>query len=448
MVGMSVARFNLSHGSLANHAAIAARVRLIAQSTGIPIGIMFDVPGAKYRTGPIVAGPLEVKANDHITLTSRETPEGSASISVVPAGIHRDVTPGGTVLVADGLVQLKVLEVHDLDVLCEVVDDAKITARMGVAVPGKAPSMPLLSQEALRALQFAADQQADFVALSTVTQASDVDAARQVLQGKGQSPFLISKIERAAALDNYEAILSASDAIMVARGDLGVDIPLAKVPMVQKTLIAGANAVGKPVITATQMLESMISSRLPTRAEATDVANAIFDGTDAVMLSAESSIGQFPVEAVRFMANVAHEAERALPYKEMLVDKRRYLGGETDDALGYAACQTAFQLNASPIVAFTESGTTAGRVSRYRPQASILALTPYESTQRRLTLRWGVIPLMVSEPRSVEDIFALGEKHARRMPGVVPGSLVVLVAGLPIGVPGGTNLLRVLSVGT
>jgi pyruvate kinase len=228
---------------------------------------------------------------------------------------------------------------------------------------------------------------------------------------------------------------------------MGVEVRLAEVPVIQKRLITQANIAGKPVITATQMLESMVLSPVPTRAEVTDVANAVFDGSDAIMLSGETSIGRHPVEAVKVMAEVALEAEAALPYDAILIEKRRHLERQTDDAIAYDACQTAHQLRAGLIIAFTESGSTAGRVSKYRPQSPILALTPSELTQRRLALRWGVTPVVIKEPNSVDDVFTMGEKGALRMPGIAQGSLVVLVAGLPIGVPGGTNLLRVLTVG-
>jgi pyruvate kinase len=240
--------------------------------------------------------------------------------------------------------------------------------------------------------------------------------------------------------------MAVSDGIMVARGDMGVEVRLAQVPVIQKSLIARCNVEGKPVITATQMLESMVRSPFPTRAEVTDVANAIYDGTDAIMLSGETSVGQYPVEAVKIMAEVAIEAEAALPYDRILVEKRRHLQSQTDDAISYDACMTAHQLDASLIVAFTESGSTAGRVSKYRPRPPILALTSSKQVQRRLTLSWGVTPITIPRIATVDDFFALGQEQATKVGGVGPGSLVVLVAGLPIGVPGGTNLLRVLKV--
>ena len=443
--GMSVARLNLSHGSLGDHARMVQSIRHASEQLRIPVGIMVDVPGAKYRTGPLGTGVLNLGPGDALILTSRDVVGTKDTVAVAPRGIHRDALVGNKVLVDDGLIELQVKDIKELDVFCEVVRGGRLTERRGVATPGKSPSQPFPAEASLEALQFAAEHDADFVALSTVTSDTEIRTARDLLKERGSDAQIIAKVERAEALQNFDSILSASDAIMVARGDMGVEVRLAEVPMIQKDLIARSNAQGKPVITATQMLESMVRSPVPTRAEVTDVANAIYDGTDAIMLSGETSVGQYPVEATKIMAEVAIAAEAALPYESMIVDKRRQLEPQTDDALSYDACRTAQQLNASLIVAFTESGSTAGRVSKYRPMPPILALTPSHSVQRRLTLRWGVTAITASHVRSVDDFFALGEEAAIGF-GAGPGSLVVLVAGLPIGVPGGTNLLRVMTL--
>ena len=444
--GMSVARLNMSHGSLEEHATAADRVRQVSKRLGLPVGLMVDVPGAKYRTGPLGTGVLDLNVGDKLTLTSRDVVGTQEVVSVSPPGIHRDVVPGDSVPLDDGRLGLRVLKVRRQDVVCEVVRGGRLTERRAVATPGRIPSQPYPDETAIKALEFAAERQADFVALSMVTSEADVHRARELLKQSGLDAFIISKIERSEAIDQFDKILAASDSIMVARGDMGVEVRLAQVPMIQKDLISRCNMSGKPVITATQMLESMVMSPIPTRAEVTDVANAIYDGTDAIMLSGETSVGKYPVEAVEVMAEVAIEAEAALPYERMIVEKRLQLEQKTDDAISYDACQTAQQLNASLIVAFTESGSTAGRVSKYRPITPILALSPSEVVQRRLTLRWGVTPVTVPRIRNVDDFFALGEESAKKVAGVEPGSLVVLVAGLPIGVQGGTNLLRVLSI--
>ena len=444
--GMSVARLNLSHGTLETHRAAIERIRSVSQELGIPVGIMVDVPGSKYRTGPLAPGVVELTPGDSITLTSRDVIGTQELISVAPPGIHRDATVGRPILLDDGLMELRVTGIRGTNVRCEVVTGGRLTERRGVITPGKAPSQPFPDQRTQEALRFAAQQDVDFVAVSMVSTASDIDKARKILVKHGAGCAIISKIELAEALENFDSILAASDAIMVARGDMGVEVPLSRVPVIQKDLITRCNLAGKPVITATQMLESMVRSKIPTRAEVTDVANAIFDGTDAIMLSGETSVGENPIEAVLVMARVAFEAEAALPYESMIREKARQLEKQTDDAISYDACRTAYQLNASLIVAFTESGSTAGRVSKYRPLPPILALTPDERVQRRLTLRWGVTPVVVHRLETVEDFFTRGEEQALKATGIEPGSVIVLVAGVPIGVPGGTNLLRVMTI--
>ena len=444
--GMSVARLNLSHGNLDQHRESVTIIKRVSERLGIPIGTMVDVPGIKYRTGPLGIGALRLEPGDTITLTSRDIVGTKNLVSVAPEGIHRDAVPGKQVLLDDGLLELRVASVQGQDVVCEVIRGGRLTERRGVATPGTSSTRTFPDPKAIEALEFAAEQNADFVAISNVTAADDVIAARTILAENGLETCIIAKIERAEALEHLDSILEASDSLMVARGDMGVEVRLASVPVIQKQLIARCNEAGKPAITATQMLESMVLAPVPTRAEVTDVANAVFDGTDAVMLSGETSVGKFPVEAVRMMAEIAVEAEAALPYERMIVEKRDQLQSQTDDAISYDACQTAQQLGAALIVAFTESGSSAGRVSKYRPMPPILALTPSRRVQRRLTLFWGVTPVTIPKVHTVDEFFEVGERMAAMKGGASPGSLVVLVAGLPIGVRGSTNLLRVLII--
>ena len=445
--GMSIARLNMSHGDLATHITTFARVRRVSERFGVPIGIMVDVPGPKYRTGPTVPGVLDIKNDDLITLTSRDTIGNQTIISVFPPGIHRDAIVGGTILLDDGLLRLKVESVEGDDVHCKVEVGGRVTERRGVVTPGRSPSQPALDDYAKRCLAFAAEQGADFVALSMVNEDGDVRRAREIVKSHGANPLIISKIESVEALENFDSILDASDGIMVARGDMGVHVSLYRIPVIQKDLIAKCNAAGKPVITATQMLESMVRSQMPTRAEVTDVANAIYDGTDAVMLSGETSVGSHPIDAVHAMVQTALETEEALPYDDILLAKSQLTEDQrTDDAISFSAVRTAHQLEAALIVAFTESGSTAGRVSRYRPKSPVLALTPYADIRRRLTLYWGTIPVIVAQLKSGEDFFEIGEEQARKVPGVLSGDSIVLVAGLPMGVQGSTNLLRVISL--
>ena len=445
--GMSVARLNLSHGTLESHEVALKKVRAASDEMGVSVGVMVDVPGPKYRTGYQEPGVIDLVTGATLVLTSRDMMGNPDVLSVSPNGIHRDAIIGGTILIDDGNVQVVVTDVQDEDVICRVTHGGRVVERRGVTTPGRAPDLPFLDDRAKAGLIFAAEMGADFVALSNVTEDGDIEQARELLKKHGPEPYIISKIERAEALENFDSLLDASDAIMVARGDMGVEVPLELVPVYQKRLIARCNEMGKPVITATQMLESMISSQTPTRAEVTDVANAVFDGTDAVMLSGETATGENPITAVEVMRNVAHHAEANLPYASIIRNKEVQLENQTDDAISYDACRTAFQLGADLIVTFTETGSTAGRGSKYRPVAHILALTPHESVQRVLTLRWGVVPVIVSGVRNVEEFFVVGERHALASGHIPDGQgKVVLVAGLPIGVTGATNLLRVMDI--
>ena len=444
--GMTVARLNMSHGDLETHKDTVRKVRKVSADSGMPIGLMVDIPGTKYRTGPLDPGAVNLQKGALIVLTSNDVVGNQHRVSVSPVGLHRDAEPQGTVLVDDGNIELVVTDVSENDVLCKVVRGGRLTQGRGVVTPGRSPSQEFPDAKAISCLEFAASAKADFVALSTVTTGEDIRRARDILKKNGMKyPFLISKVERAEAIDNIDEIVEQSDALMVARGDMGVEVPLKRVPVIQKDLIRRSNSAGKPVITATQMLESMINSSSPTRAEVTDVANAVYDGSDAIMLSGETSIGEYPVEAVKVMAETAMEAESALPYARMMAERFSQLEALTDDVISFAACQTSNELASDLIVAFTESGSSAGRVSRYRPRAKILALTPWEHVRNRLTLRWGVFPVIVANVADVDEFFSLGEMECRKVLGLKGGN-VVLVAGTPIGVPGSTNLLRVLNL--
>ena len=444
--GMTIARLNLSHGDYDTHARAIDTVRKASHRLKIPVGIMVDVPGRKYRTGPLAPGVVELVKGGVLTLTSRSIIGDQDIISVSPPGIHRDAEVGGPILLDDGLLELQVTAIESEDVRCEVVIGGRVTERRGVTTPGRAPTQPFLDDKAKDTLAFAADQKADFVALSTVTGAEDLRQGRKYLKERGLDAYLISKIEMAEALERFDEILEESDAIMVARGDMGVEVPLSRVPVIQKNLILRSNISGKPVITATQMLESMVRSPVPTRAEVTDVANAIYDGTDAIMLSGETSVGQYPVETVKVMAQVALEAEGALPYESMIREKWSLTESKTDDSISYDAVRSGNQLDASVIVAFTESGATAGRVSKYRPKAPILALTPHENVQRLMTIRWGVTPIIVAEVQTVDEFFARGREAACKFADLESGAIVILVAGVSIGVSGGTDLLHVMEI--
>ncbi len=444
--GLTVARLNLSHGTSAEHQVLFRTVRKASSDLGIPVGIMVDIPGPKYRTGPQSPGDFDLNSGDTVALTSRDITGNPKMLGVYPSGIHNDAVVGGRVLVDDGAITLEVVSVASQDVECMVLDGGRITEGRGVTTPGRAPTLPLLDYRAMHGLSFAASAGADFVALSNITKSEDVYTARQLLQMRGSTPFIISKIETAEAINDFDSILDASDGIMVARGDMGVEIEMEAVPAEQKRIISKCNIAGKPVITATQMLESMVASSQPTRAEVTDVANAVYDGTDAIMLSGETSIGQYPDRAVDVMRKIALRTETALDYERIIEEKGRSSEQQTDDAISYAAANIANQMSVGAIVAFTESGSTARRVSRYRPRPPILALTPHESVQRELTLSWGVTPVIGPTLTNLENLFDEAEERAISHGALTNGDKLVLTAGTPLGVPGSTNFLYVMDV--
>jgi pyruvate kinase len=441
--GMNVARFNLSHGTPEDHARYIGTVRNISRRLGINVAILIDLPGPKYRIGPLKDGQAQLRKGSYIRLTTADIEGDSQVLPVNLPTIINDIKVGDTVILDDGAMQLRVREVNGNEVKCRIVVGGKLLPGKGLVVPGMRISAPFLSDHLRENMKFAVSQKPDFLALSFVTGAENVTDVRDWLKENGVEMPLISKIERGEAVKNLSKILAVSDGIMVARGDLGVEIALNRVPLVQKEIIRKCNRAGKPVITATEMLESMINSVRPTRAETTDVANAIFDGTDAVMLSAETSVGKYPVVAVRMMAGIARAAEKTLDYERILAERLDWLERVTDELISYSACQTAYSLQAAAIVAFTQSGSTAFRIAKYRPSVPVLALTPSQVVAGRLMLYWGVRPYLIEEPSSVDAVFALGAGLARNLEVARPGDLIIIAAGLPIGEAGSTNMLKV-----
>lgn len=440
---MDVARFNLSHGTLAEHARYISTVRRISRRLGVNVAILIDLPGPKYRIGRLAGGQVTLRKGSYVRLTIEDIEGDSQLLPVNLPNLTSDINLGDTVILDDGAMQLRVREITDNEVKCRVTVGGHLRQGKGLVVPGMRISAPFLSDRLREDLKFAIEQKPDFLALSFVTGAKNITDVEALLKDNAADIPLISKIERGEAVKNLGKILAVSDGIMVARGDLGVEIALNRVPLVQKEIIKKCNRVGKPVITATEMLESMINSVRPTRAETTDVANAIFDGTDAVMLSAETSIGKYPVAAVKMMASIARAAEKKLAYEQILTERLGWLERVTDELISYNACQTAFSLRASAIVAFTQSGSTAERIAKYRPSVPVLALTPSQVVAGRLMLYWGVRPHLIEEPSSVDDMFAMGAKLSRRLGVAKPGDLIIIAAGLPIGEAGSTNMLKV-----
>jgi pyruvate kinase len=441
--GMDVARLNFSHGTRESHAKMIENIRQVSSSLALPVGILQDLPGPKTRTVGPFNGAVELREGAKFILTTRDVPGSAEEVSVTLPTLPQDVRPGNAILLDDGKIELEVVKCGGQDVETVVVTGGMLSASKGINVPNVTLSVSSLTERDIDFLRFGLEVGVDLVALSFVRSVADVRTARAIIEQTDRHPLLIAKLEKHEAIDNLDEILTAVDGLMVARGDLGVEIPIEQVPLAQKKIIAAANHVGKPVITATQMLESMISNPRPTRAEVTDVANAIFDGTDAVMLSGETAAGEYPVQAVRMMDRIAREVEPELPYARMLQDKERDLEATTFDAISYDAVHAAAQLDAKLIVAFTSSGTTARRVAKYRPSVPILAITPDRASWHRLTLSWGVTPFLVAQSESIEHMAAEAKMAALSTGMARPGDRIVIVAGVPIGYPGRTNLLRV-----
>jgi len=444
--GMNVARFNLSHGTYREHARHIQTVSKLSHRLAIPVAILIDLPGPKYRTGKLKDGQARLKKGAQVSLTTRQVKGDDGVIPINLPTLPQDIKVGDTVLLDDGAMQLKVLDRQGTEVRCKVIVGGILTEGRGLVVPGMRISTAFITDALRECILFAIKQQPDYLALSFVSNAEDVTGVRAILHKNDADIPIIAKIERGVAVDKFDSILVASDGIMVARGDLGVDIPLEKVPLVQKEIIKKCNQAGKPVITATQMLESMVNAPRPTRAEVTDVANAIFDGTDAVMLSAETSIGKYPVQAVKMMGKIAHEVESKLPYEQMLTERGSWLEQKTDELISYNACHTAQSLGAAALVAFTRSGGTAGRVSKYRPRMPILAITTDAVVVGRLMLRWGVYPFHIAGASSVDELFSTAAKLSKELGLAKTGDLIVITGGIPVGVAGSTNMLKVEKV--
>ncbi|MBO8128441.1 MAG: pyruvate kinase [Peptococcaceae bacterium] len=445
--GMDVARLNTSHASKEEIERRIDDIREVAGEEKANVAILLDLRGPKIRLGKIPNGPVELKQGEKVILTT-ENVEGSAKrIPVNYAQLTQEVKPGNTILLADGLVGLTVLDVTEKEVICEVKNDGEISSHKGVNLPGVKTHIPILTDHDLISLELGITKGVDFVAASFVRRAEDILSVRKVLEDAGVDIHIIAKIETWEAVRNLDDVIQVSDGIMVARGDLGLEIPPEEVPLVQKRIIFKCNRNGKPVITATQMLESMIHNPRPTRAEASDVANAILDGTDAVMLSAETAVGDYPVEAVATMARISLKVEEELPYETRLYDEGFNITTVTD-AISYATCSTAADLGAAAIITSTQTGYTARMVAKYRPNCPIIAVTPQVQVQRRLNLVYGVKALLVEPIKDTDGMIAASIEAALQSGLIKGGDLVVITAGVPVGMHGTTNLLKVHTVGT
>ena len=447
LAGMNVARCNFSHGSHEEHLKRITMIRKAAEKVQRDVALMLDTKGPEMRLGLFAKGKVQLTAGQRFVITAREVSGTSEVASVNHKLLPQEVKPGNVILLADGLVSLLVESVEGEDIITKVQNNGIIGDRKRVAAPGVAVDLPPLSEQDVADILFGAKQNMDFIAASFIQKAADVLAIRKVLEDAHASMDIIAKIENAEGVKNIDEILKVADGIMVARGDLGVEIPTEEVPLVQKVLIEKCNKAGKPVITATQMLESMVNNPRPTRAEASDIANAIMDGTDAIMLSGETASGQYPVEAVKMMAKIAIRTESALSYSDILLAKGRLLQRSTTDAISHATVQVSYELGAAAIITSTETGYTARMVSKYRSHAAIVAVTPNEKTLRKLQLLWGVYPTLGTNWKNTDDMVNSAVESAMATGIVKDGDLVVITAGVPIGMSGTTNMIRVHIVG-
>jgi pyruvate kinase len=439
--GMNVARLNFSHGSHAGHLKKLRQIRRLSRNLARPVAIMQDLSGPKIRTGELSGGEVLLRSGSRICLTGRQVQGNAELISISYPALAREVRLGDTILLSDGAIELRVEQKKDRDVYCRVVVGGMLGSRKGVNIPSESLSIPSLTRRDRADLKFGLAHGVDLIALSFVRRAEDIHRLKRVLRRQGRDIPVIAKIEKPEAVDRIDEILSAAWGLMVARGDLGVEIPLEDVPAVQKLLIKKANAAGKPVITATQMLRSMVESPAPTRAEVADVANAIYDGTDAVMLSEETAIGRYPVQAVRMMDRISRAAERAQGNSAEPRPAFRS-EGRVPDAISYSAYLMAHNLKARAIITPTRSGYTARLISRYRPEAELIALSPSKDTVQRLALVWGVEAFHVPELEGSRDLMSHALKTAQRIKRFRKGELVVVTAGLPLKRAGITNSIR------
>lgn len=443
--GMDVARINLSHGNRESHLNLIEAVKEARELTGKKTAILLDTRGPEIRVVNLKE-PLELEEGQELTLTG-DTSKGSEDHVEVSYGeIANDVQPGGKILLDDGLLSLEINTIKDAVIKTTVIAGGTLTNKKRVALPDVSVNLPALSERDAEDIAFGVENDVDFIAASFIRRADDVWAIRHVIEEEGGAQAIIAKIETRQGVENLHQILAAADGLMVARGDLGIELPPEEVPVIQKKIIDSANRAGKPVITATQMLESMVHNPTPTRAEANDVTNAIYDGTDAVMLSAETAIGKYPQKTIEFMARCANIAEQALDYEGILASGLRHRRPVVTDAISYASCATAADLEAAAIITATNSGSTARMVARYRPKAPIIAVSPVDKSLRQLQIIRGVIPLPCSAGTSMDEQLDRAIHAATQAQLIENGDLVVITAGMPLQTSGTTNMLKVHTV--
>lgn len=446
--GMNVARVNFSHGTHESHRETIKTFRTIRDEMGLAAAVLLDTRGPEIRVGNFRNESENLEIGQEFTLTTRSVEGTDEIVSVTYGNFPMEVNAGNTILINDGKIVLKVESTTETDVICSVIHGGKISNHKGINIPNVDLNMPYISEQDRKDILFGVENDVDYIAASFVRTAQDVKDVKKILEANGGDEIkVIAKIESTQGIDNFEEILNEADGIMVARGDMGVEVAYEKLPGIQKQIIRRCVESGKIVITATQMLESMITSPIPTRAEITDVANAVFDGTTAVMLSGETAAGKYPVEAVKTMAKIAEQAEGDEPRLHVMA--REYTWHEMNssdvtNAVGHAACTLAKDINARAIMAITKTGYTARRMSKFRPKIKIIGATPYIKTYHQLSLIWGVIPMMSEYRSDVEELFEHCVKIAQSGGIVDGGDQVVITAGIPVDVPGNTNIIRIL----
>ena len=446
--GMDVARLNFSHGTYEEHARNIASIRRLAEETGRAIGILQDLSGPKLRIGEFKAGQVHLRRGQTFTLASKAVEGDREGVRLAFPRLARYVEAGERIMLADGAIELRVREIANGDIVCRVINGGALGSRQGVNLPDTVLPVRAVTHKDLQDLDFGIEHGVDWVAMSFVRSPQDLAPLRRRMKECGCAIPIIAKVEKHEAVSALDEILEAADGMMVARGDLGVEMRLEEVPGIQKEIIRKCNLAGKPVITATQMLQSMIESPRPTRAEVTDIANAILDGTDAVMLSGETAVGKYPVRAARMMAEVAVHAERLLDFEAIRRDKAAIVSDTPTDAISESCVAMAHDLRARAILVSTSSGYTARMVSKNRPSAPIVAVTAERETYRRLPLVWGVQPLFVGvTSQDTDEVLARAQEAAKAHGYVKDGDIVVITAGVPVGVPGHTNLVKVQVIG-
>lgn len=442
--GMNVARCNFSHGSYEEHKKRMDMVKKLRKELGKPVAILLDTKGPEVRLKSFKDGKVTLEEGQLFTLTADEVEGTKEKVSVTYNRLYEDLEEGMKVLIDDGLIEMKVEKVDKTNIICRVINGGIVSNNKGVNVPEVDLSMPYISDKDREDILFGISQDVDFIAASFVQKKEDIQQLRKLLEKNGgESIKIISKIENAQGVANIDDIIEVSDGIMVARGDMGVEIPYEEVPVIQKKIIKKAYRAGKQVITATQMLESMIKNPRPTRAETTDIANAVYDGTSAIMLSGETAAGAYPVEALKTMVRIAERTEEDVDYRKRFFEYDRKVNPDITDAICHATCTTAHDLNAKAIVTVTKSGRSGRMISRYRPECDIISCATTEKVCRQLALSWGVTPILIKEEKEVFDLFDKAIQAAVKTGMLKKGDLTVITSGVPIGISGTTNMIKV-----